>query len=192
MNPYVKEFWTDRRPQFISLMLLVYLISGLVTGYQKWTLVALVGGLLLFFVIEYFIHRFFLHGLFSVIYPVAYKGHEAHHKDPKAMKYLLTPNSYNIPYHFLLWIVFSLATGSFHLGSVMMVGFTAYQLWYEWIHFVSHRPIVPRTAFGKWMKKFHLLHHYKHEGRYYGVTHPTFDILFGTDGEEPKKNTLSQ
>jgi len=181
LKAYLKEFWTDKRVMFINLMFIIYSCSALFTPYEPWSWTAVIGGVVFFFFLEYFVHRFVLHGFFAKIMPKAHVGHDAHHNDPLNMTFLLTPNQYNVPYHFLLWVVFSLAFWSFHLGSSVMAGFAAYHLYYEWSHFVSHRPIQPITPWGKWMKKFHLLHHYKNDKHWFGVTHPVLDSVFGTD-----------
>lgn len=60
---------------------------------------------------------------------------------------------------------------------------------YEWKHYVAHRPIKPITKFGVWVKKLHLLHHFKNENYWYGVSTPFVDILFGTLKDEKKVQT---
>jgi 4-hydroxysphinganine ceramide fatty acyl 2-hydroxylase len=68
-------------------------------------------------------------------------------------------------------------------------------LYYEWTHYVAHRPIQPRTPWGKWMKKIHIWHHYKNENYWYGVTNPALDMMFGTFKHEkdvPRSETAKQ
>lgn len=192
MRKYVIEFVTDARVLFIAAMWVVYLATAIATGWHGWSWCFAAAGVFVFFVVEYVIHRFVLHGLLSKLMPKAYEGHEYHHAHPTEMRYLLTPNAYNVPNHFLVWIVLMLLTQSVHRGSAVMVGFTFLQLYYEWTHFVSHRPIVPLTRWGKWMKKYHLLHHFKYADGNYGVTNPLFDKLMGTDGPMPGKQTPSK
>jgi sterol desaturase/sphingolipid hydroxylase (fatty acid hydroxylase superfamily) len=60
---------------------------------------------------------------------------------------------------------------------------------YEWKHYVAHRPIKPITKFGRLIKKLHILHHFKNENYWYGVSTPIFDGLFGTLKDEKKVNT---
>ncbi|MCR8642802.1 sterol desaturase family protein [Paenibacillus sp. N1-5-1-14] len=175
-----KEFWLDGRVLFISTMFVIYTVAACLS-LSLWSPVALVAGVVLFFCAEYFIHRYLLHPAAIKLMPSAIKGHDKHHDDPTNMKFLLTPNTYNVPYHGFLWIALILIWGNFYLASSMMVGFSAYHLMYEWTHFVSHRPIVPRTLLGRWMKKVHLLHHFKDPDQWYGVTHPVFDKVMHTD-----------
>ncbi len=50
-------------------------------------------------------------------------------------------------------------------------------LWYEWVHYVAHIAYVPRTPFGRWIKKYHLWHHFKNERLWFGVTNPSMDFF---------------
>lgn len=188
----VKEFWFDKRIVFVTAMLILYTLTAAFTPYTSWTWTAAGSGIILFFFIEYLVHRFALHGIFSKIMPKAYREHDIHHKDPKNIRYMLTPNTYNVPYHLGLGIAFATLFQNIHLASSIMVGFGAYQLFYEWMHYVSHRPITPKTPWGKWMKQFHMLHHHKNAEGYYGVTHPALDIAFGTTSMPHQIHQLNQ
>ncbi|HQT63256.1 MAG: hypothetical protein B7Z75_00640 [Acidocella sp. 20-57-95] len=59
----------------------------------------------------------------------------------------------------------------------LLAGTAAAILYYEWVHFIAHIPYKPRTAWGRWIKKYHLWHHYKNERLWFGVTNPSFDIM---------------
>jgi len=184
MNVY-KEYWTDHRILFLSSIGFAYGLCAIISGFWNvswWTLAALAGGVVFFYVLEYILHRFLLHGFGKYMMPDAYRGHKQHHDEPETMKYLLTPNTYNVPYHLLLWVVFYFVLG-LHLGSTLMLTFCMAQLYYEWVHFVSHRPIAPKTKWGQHMKKHHLLHHYKSPERWYGVTNDSIDRMMGTGGK---------
>lgn len=71
-------------------------------------------------------------------------------------------------------------TGNPGLAAGFAVGSLGLLLYYEGSHYVSHRPIAPLTPWGRWMKKYHLWHHFKNEHDWYGVTNPSMDLLFGT------------
>lgn len=188
MRDHLKEFMRDGRIVFIGTMWVLYLAAIVATGWNGWTWVWLAAGVAIFFFIEYFVHRFVLHGFMSKLMPKAHMGHEKHHEHPNEMEYLLTPNSYNIPYHLGLSVAFAAAFQSVHIAGAIMLGIGTLQMYYEWTHFVSHRPIVPNTRWGKWMKKHHLLHHFKSSEAWYGVTNPAFDKLFGTDDDSSLPN----
>jgi 4-hydroxysphinganine ceramide fatty acyl 2-hydroxylase len=192
VSKYVREFCSDRRPQFLALMGLIYFIYALSTGWNLWTWTALIGGMVFFFVSEYFTHRFLLHGIGKLIMPKGYKAHVDHHEYPEQIANMLTPNRYNIPYHIALWLIHSLIFQSIHLAAAYLGGFIIFQIYYEWAHFVSHRPIVPRTTWGKSIKKHHLLHHFKTSQAYYGVTNSALDHLLGTDQAAGGKRAESE
>ena len=44
----------------------------------------------------------------------------------------------------------------------------------------AHVPYHPRTRLGRLMKRHHLLHHFKNERFWFGVTNPVVDKLLGT------------
>ena len=56
---------------------------------------------------------------------------------------------------------------------------------YEWVHYVAHIPYQPRTRFGRWMKQYHLRHHFISEKLWFGVSNPSLDLLYRT-WREPK------
>ena len=53
-------------------------------------------------------------------------------------------------------------------------------LHYEWVHYVAHIPYQPRTRFGRWIKQYHLRHHFISEKEWFGVSNPSLDVVFGT------------
>ena len=48
--------------------------------------------------------------------------------------------------------------------------------YYEWVHYVAHVPFRPLTPVGRYMKKYHLWHHFKNERRWFGVTNPALVV----------------
>ena len=48
------------------------------------------------------------------------------------------------------------------------------------LHYVAHIPYQPRTRFGRWIKQYHLRHHFISEKHWFGVSNPTLDGVFGT------------
>jgi hypothetical protein len=180
MRPYWREFATDARVLFIAAEFVLAAVTTAVTPWSSASVWWFLGGIVFFFFVEYLIHRFLLHGTLRYVLPPAYKGHVMHHAHPTEMRYLLTPNVYNIPSYAVVWILMWWITGDLHATAAFVTGVSAYQLYYEWTHFVSHRPIIPKTPWGRWMKKFHLLHHYKNPHYWYGVTHPAMDVILGT------------
>jgi sterol desaturase/sphingolipid hydroxylase (fatty acid hydroxylase superfamily) len=53
-------------------------------------------------------------------------------------------------------------------------------LHYEWVHYVAHILYQPRTRLGRWIKQYHLRHHFISEKHWFGVSNPSLDGVFGT------------
>jgi sterol desaturase/sphingolipid hydroxylase (fatty acid hydroxylase superfamily) len=62
----------------------------------------------------------------------------------------------------------------------VMLGVMLAILHYEWVHYVAHIPYSPRTRMGRWMKQYHLRHHFISEKEWFGVSNPSLDFVFGT------------
>jgi hypothetical protein len=80
--------------------------------------------------------------------------------------------AYGLAYFFI--------TKSVGLALCLLAGNLLALFYYEWVHYVAHIRFVPVTPFGKWIKKYHLLHHFKNEHYWFGVTNPGMDVLSGT------------
>lgn len=185
---FASEFVRDGRVIFIFSVLVIAACAMGLTPVHALSWVVAILGFLAFWPMEYAIHRYLLHELPQLM-PGAYRGHVAHHQAPKDVKYLLTPNRYNLTGHVLIIVIAGAITRNVNLTAAFLAGVCVGQLFYEWKHFVSHRPIVPLTPWGKAMKKRHLLHHHLDAEYWFGVSNPVFDYVMGTDidGEEARK-----
>ncbi|MFW6051126.1 MAG: sterol desaturase family protein [Myxococcota bacterium] len=64
-------------------------------------------------------------------------------------------------------------------GAAFAAGLATGWAWYEVAHRWLHtRP--PRTAYGRWLRRHHLHHHFGHPRRNHGVTTPLWDHVFRT------------
>jgi 4-hydroxysphinganine ceramide fatty acyl 2-hydroxylase len=192
LNVYVKEFLRDKRVWAIGIAEIICLFMAIMTTPRANPWLPLVTGVVLFYFIEYFVHRFVLHGVLCKLLPGASEGHAAHHEHPLELRYLLTPNAYNLTTYSFLWGIIALITRSPQVASLTLTSLIASQLYYEWAHFVAHRPMIPKTPWGKWMKKFHLLHHYKDAHNWYGVTNPSLDMLMRTHKSRVKATSKAK
>lgn len=178
---YVREFCFHR---LIAFLLLVGVFSGaslfLTDGSLRNSWIPFVLGVVLVILVEYFVHRFILHEFPNLI-PAMYRGHLAHHEHPNDTDHLFGPVRYDLAGYVALFLLIWLFSDSVHLASSFIFGAVLCQLFYQWKHFVSHRPIVPITPWGKWMKKKHLLHHHLDDQAWYGVSNPLLDVLLGTN-----------
>jgi len=179
-----REFFNTNLIRFVtgSSLLGVTLTCLYFNGYV--TILGLVLGMIVFAISEYVVHRYLLHE-FPKLMPSLYRGHVQHHQHPQAVKYLFGPVHYDVlfycAYILLLWLLFH----QFSIVVAVVTGTLLYQMYYQWMHYVAHRPITPRTAWGRWMKKKHLLHHSK-DGTWYGVSHPAMDYALGTNKQQER------
>ncbi|WP_126428585.1 sterol desaturase family protein [Brevibacillus marinus] len=179
------EFFSHHLIRFVMGMSLVGVVLTCVYFNGYVTILSLVLGALVFVVSEYLVHRYVLHEL-PWLAPALHRGHDEHHQHPMELKYLFGPVHYDIllysAYIPLVWLIFR----ELSVVVAVVTGTLLYQLYYQWMHYVAHRPIVPLTPWGKWMKRKHLLHHYKDEAAWYGVSNPVMDYLLGTNKERER------
>lgn len=143
---------------------------------------------------EYVLHRFVGHGkkrtparsLFARVTPSGLlaefnREHLAHHADPTyfapTRTKMLAAAAIIPAVSSALWpLVGARRATSF------AVGFAASYATYEVLHRRIHTH-PPRNAYGRWMRKNHLLHHYRSPRTSHGVTSPIWDVVFRTTAE---------
>lgn len=195
MLRHLRVFLTYPDILVMSLLALTVLALGLTRAGDLHTWEAMALGSLLFFLDEYVTHRFVFH-MAPPKHPALRRSlerlHYAHHERPEDLHLLFLPLWFTLPLLALFGLLAWLLTGQPLLGAAFVAGSSLSLLYYEWTHFVAHRPVTPLTPWGRWMKKYHLWHHYKNEHYWFGVTNPSLDLLFGTyrdQAEVPKSAT---
>lgn len=189
MAPYLKEFFGQRLIVFLLCLCFISFCGFVSTFYSYWAFVAVLSGVVLFIVLEYIVHRYILHE-FPHLLPDAYQGHVAHHQYPQEIQYLFGPVKYDVAAYLLMFGLAYLITGcNVNLAFSVVLGSSVFQVYYQWKHYVSHRPIKPLTPWGRRIKKWHLLHHHLDENSFYGVTNFFVDVVMGT--HKPKNPKLS-
>ena len=183
-------------PDILIMLVLLIAISSYVFAQPfHWSILLFFClGLIIFSFSEYLIHRF----LFHLPPPKNAFGrkllkrlHYDHHAHPNELHLLFLPVWYSLPNLSFFAALTYLLTQSVVSTAAAASGLIVMLLVYEWKHYVAHVPLKPRTRFGKWMKKTHLLHHFKNEHYWFGVSNPVGDLLFGTLKDE-KTVTSSQ
>lgn len=145
-------------------------------------------GLAIFFPSEYLVHR----GMFHFFADkkagkVLSKQHVEHHKRPDDLDYLFNDPRISVSFGTLYFIVYYAITRDLGLSAALSLGNFTGLLYYEHVHFAAHRPgSRPWTPWSRYMKKFHLWHHFKHERKWFGVTSPVFDYAFGSNADHGK------
>ncbi|MGZ3516183.1 MAG: sterol desaturase family protein [Vulcanimicrobiaceae bacterium] len=167
----------------LLIALVVGLAALLASSRAGFSAIALVIGAVVFFISEYTTHRFLFHAKPSrvpFVLRLQHRLHYDHHTDPSKLELLFLPAWFVLPTAALYLIVAFALTHNIGTSVCALSGSLAAMLYYEWVHYVAHVPFVPRTPLGKYMKKYHLWHHFKNEHLWYGVTNPSVDLVVGT------------
>ncbi|GAA5265773.1 4-hydroxysphinganine ceramide fatty acyl 2-hydroxylase [Acidiphilium sp. MT5] len=169
--------------------------AALSFGVLLWLLVAafgaitinpllVVAGAMMFFFSEYGFHRFALHAppvrRLPFILKLQHRLHYDHHQAPERLDLLFLPLWFLVPNLAITAGLIALIWPQASVISALMAGVALAILYYEWVHFLAHIPYRPITGWGRWIKKYHLRHHFKNEQVWFGVTNPGFDWLLGT------------
>jgi len=167
--------------RFGSPRLLLALLGGSLAvrlwlgGFSAWDLVP-VAGLVLFWPLEeWLIHVFLLHAKPRRIFGRTLdfelpRKHREHHRDPWKLELIFIPMRsflYSLPLLVLLWYA---VTPSAALAWTGIAAHLALALNYEWVHFLVHTRVVPRTRTYQRLWRNHRRHHFKNEHYWFGVT----------------------
>ncbi len=142
-------------------------LGGALAGYVLWTLV------------EYFGHRFVFHWELKSKFGARlhFLIHGIHHDYPSDPLRLVMPLLMSAPIMtaaaLLIW---ALAGG---LAPPLLAGFIAGYVGYDMVHYHVHHAEA-KTAFGRYLRTSHMLHHFRDPERGYGVSAPWWDVVFGT------------
>jgi len=164
-------------------------------GSYSWqqSLLFIVTGMLSWTLIEYFLHRLpFHHPSDKAPWKYLTTGHHMlHHEFPNRADYVVAPIKMSVIIFSVFLVLTAIFTQSLVItglwGSGVIIGY----LIYEWLHYSAHHR-VPKTRLGDYLKKYHLIHHFKDSHNYFGVSSPFWDILFGTkpDYEAERDTTI--
>ena len=158
---------------------LVFLSAG--QGLSAQTIFLLLGsGVLSWSLIEYGLHRFIFHYEARSRFgrKLLYQVHLSHHDNPLATQ-LFASLYLSAPIAAVYWLFAWTITRSSAAASYLFIGMAAGYFFYEWLHFQFHHR-KSRHYLMRYLRKYHLLHHYKTPGLRFGVTSPLFDLVFGT------------
>ena len=137
-------------------------------------------GIILWTFMEYMLHRFVFHwdAKSSAGKYFVFLFHGLHHDDPQDPTRLVMPPVPAILIFMVLWALFALVFPAKYLGVIMAFFMVGY-LCYDYIHYATHH-FAMTSKVGKYLRKYHLQHHYAGERSKYGVSNPFWDYVFGT------------
>lgn len=183
MKRFIKEFllYPDVLVMFMFFLAGALFIVPQLNEVVLWVMVFI--GMVTYALNEYMIHRFVFHmktPKHPFLLKIIKRLHYDHHVDPSKLHLLFLPLWFSIPGFALLSFFVFIFTNQLSLTIAYTTGLIGYFLFYEWKHYVAHKPIQPMTNLGKKIKKMHLWHHFKNENYWYGVTHSAIDRTMGT------------
>lgn len=145
----------------------------------KYELVAAMIGALLWTLVEYILHRAFLHHL-----PYFSDLHDHHHRAPRDL--IATPLWLSLLFTltavlFPASIILGFGCGAFFTAG-MILGYLGYAI----VHHGLHHWHVGRRSYLYRAKRRHALHHAFHDKGNFGVSTPLWDHVFGTSIPDPR------
>jgi sterol desaturase/sphingolipid hydroxylase (fatty acid hydroxylase superfamily) len=186
------EFFTHIHPAVVLLLFVPVVAFFLVRAYFERAghgLLEIAGiyaiGLFVWTLSEYLLHRFLFH--YEPTHPtlkwVWYLIHGVHHEQPQCKTRLVMPPILSIPLALLFYGLFELVVGTL-IGAPLWVaplfaGFVTGYIMYDMLHYAEHH-LSMKWGFLKFVKRYHLLHHYKTPEERFGVSNPLWDYVFGT------------
>lgn len=168
-----------------AVLLVIALLIGIAAASKAspLDLLWIIGGAGLFHLTEYGTHRFLFHAKPSRrkwLLRLQHRLHYDHHVEPSRLDLLFLPLWYVIPNFGVVALAAWALLGDAGAAASLLLGVTLALLHYEWVHYIAHIAYRPRTLFGRWMKKYHLWHHYKNEHFWFGVSNPVMDFVYRT------------
>ena len=192
------EFFTHIHPVVVLILYVPVAVFFMVRALAPGTAQAPAGevflaygaGFLVWTLSEYLLHRFLFHYEPSApwLQRAWYLIHGVHHEQPQCKTRLVMPPILSIPLAFLFYGFFALLVGAIvglpHLTGPVFAGFLTGYLCYDMLHYAEHH-LSMRWGFLKYIKLYHLRHHYKNPNHGFGVSSPVWDVVFRTKPKEP-------
>lgn len=181
-NPFVEKWLAQAHPITPGIWFGWIVVYGLYAGIvdHGWLAGPLfVVGILITTLLEYCLHRFVFHREFA-----GEKGrlrhfllHGYHHEFPNDPMRLVLPPIGIWPVAVLVGVLWRLVFGAYWWP--IFAGTAAGYIAYDWTHYYTHH-FRPKRGLGKWLKRYHMLHHHDSPHHRYGITSPLWDLVFGT------------
>ena len=185
-NRFIERYVTTAHwtlPGLWSIPLFSFLLyrSAVIEGRAPLSIVALfVAGILGWTFAEYWLHRWVFHLAPSsnqLLRTIQFALHGYHHEFPDDPRRLVAPPIMAVPISaFLAAVVILCFPGTW--PPILAGTFFGY-LCYDWMHYYTHHGR-PRFKFVKFMRRFHLEHHYKSASIQFGLSSPLWDRIFLT------------
>jgi sterol desaturase/sphingolipid hydroxylase (fatty acid hydroxylase superfamily) len=129
---------------------------------------------------EYVLHRWVFHWTNDTPWGkrVHFLLHGVHHEYPSDKDRLVMPLPTSVPLAVIFYSLFYFTMGK-TIGEPFFAGFTVGYLFYDGTHYFVHH-FVPKTRWGKLLRRHHLTHHFADHDGGFGVSSPLWDYVFRT------------
>jgi sterol desaturase/sphingolipid hydroxylase (fatty acid hydroxylase superfamily) len=138
------------------------------------------GGILLWTLVEYVLHRWIFHhqpaGTGGKMW--SFMVHGYHHEFPDDRLRLVAPPLMVLFFGVIVGAALFLVFGPTRWLQTLAGLFTGY-LAYDWIHYYTHH-FHPRRGVGRWLRQYHLQHHFDPHHDRFGISSPLWDLIFRT------------
>jgi sterol desaturase/sphingolipid hydroxylase (fatty acid hydroxylase superfamily) len=186
------EFFTHISPVTIVALWVPVTIILLYLSARTATLATILAaffiGLFLWTLGEYTLHRFLFHynAKSEKAKRIFFLFHGVHHAQPQDKTRLVMPFPVSIPLALVFYGLFYLILGVLLKApqwvNPLTAGFMVGYLVYDLTHYATHH-FPMRSGYAKYIKRYHMAHHYKDPNTRYGVSSPIWDWVFRTAGE---------
>ncbi len=159
---------------------------------------AILATIFIYPVVWYLLHRYILHSRWmwkSRLTAGTWKRiHYDHHSDPNNLKVLFGALYTTLPTVALATMPVGFALAGWIGALAALATGVAQTCVYEYVHCIQHLGYLPKWAWVREMKKFHMAHHFHNENGNYGITNLFWDRLVGTfyvgAADRPKSATV--
>jgi sterol desaturase/sphingolipid hydroxylase (fatty acid hydroxylase superfamily) len=179
---------------FVVYPIVVVALTSFTINHLSWQnarewLAAATTGVLIWTLLEYFLHRVALHFM-AYFSPM----HALHHATPLGL--IGTPSWISVSVWLgvvmvpvWLWLGFNIANG---VTTGIMVGYWWYGIVHHVIHHHARKASMRRTSsYFDDLRAWHMRHHHSPKAGNFGVTSPVWDYVFGTAISERRKAVVS-
>jgi sterol desaturase/sphingolipid hydroxylase (fatty acid hydroxylase superfamily) len=142
-------------------------------------------GLFLWTFAEYTLHRFLFHHHPTTARQerIFFLFHGVHHAQPQDKTRLVMPFPVSIPmaavFFGLFYLILAVWLKSPQWVAPLLAGFLIGYLIYDLTHYATHH-FPMRSGYARYLKRYHMQHHYKDPDTRFGVSSPAWDWVFGT------------
>ncbi len=186
----IRMFKSDFLEKFTHIHpILPILIWGPVSGYFFYKsrnlenleiLLTFLAGIFVWTLTEYVLHRWVFHYEAKTKWGqrLIFILHGVHHDDPQDPTRLVFAPPMGIIVFTILYNFFAIFVAPKYFACFMGSFLVGY-LWYDYTHYATHH--FPMTSkLGKYLRAYHLQHHYSKVPKKYGVSNPLWDYVFRT------------